>query len=819
MANRCTLFIKYVLSVALFLQPNTQAVAQTNGPASGAPLTYTLDYDLHYNDLVSFLFAVKDAGNKYLQSDICSYAGGTYDTRNPDEQYTCNEYPLGKTIYGLSPVGVANAQSRIRDDLLKKYQDDLDQCLYDIDDSRGAARTKRRNACNTAYNTQVANVSSDVTSAANSQLATWQTKKQLITAPIEYSDKSGARRYPFIVDINRLNASTNYDIPSLDAKALKSFNTGTAFLGKQFIKLDPVDGKLNVALCSINPGNSLRMHDLNIDYTYIKNWWMSASVSGYVRNLGFKFDGSKVCFAATVDPATQLVEKSSSYTDYQISLKGVNISPLSIGFDVSWLTYLVVGIGSVIAAPLAGLYTLYKTGSLEKAFKVTLGVHSLGAVLVTASFVPAPGGQSLTQRLNDKLNKKLSDVLNKFITEKENEYSPKLEDGTIFESIYRRYVGHASAQKAVGNTESLSNLFNNINSINLTQKFRNSCLTLANRMPNSVTYQQVAGFCNDPRLNIELIPISKNSDSDPACYNKYIALDDVVEENKKVTCSNEGIQIKNRNNSIPWWADKSSPASCKIKTSLRITLPSYNPIITQVIDINSIINGLMSRFSKQMTNNGKTLCSGDSSALQPHQENGLCGSARSGSFIFPPDQNLCASGRASIVTDVNGAKKFAWTCLGISGGSSSVCKATKLDIIDGKCGGVAISGSVSKPTTGLCISGNASVVQDNRLWTWTCNGINTGKSKACTARKLNPVNGQCGGLSGQSSASTPSAVCVKGAASSVSSTNSWQGSSDNGRMSFNTGWTWTCYGTDTGSDATCNVSKKSSFGGRRGPRD
>ncbi|MDD5753094.1 MAG: hypothetical protein PHI45_03380, partial [Candidatus Pacebacteria bacterium] len=109
----------------------------------------------------------------------------------------------------------------------------------------------------------------------------------------------------------------------------------------------------------------------------------------------------------------------------------------------------------------------------------------------------------------------------------------------------------------------------------------------------------------------------------------------------------------------------------------------------------------------------------------------------------------------------------------------------------------------SKPTSNLCLSGNASSVSGTGPWTWTCYGQNGGSSIKCSANKKadinNAVNGVCGYSFGEILNSVPplGTICKSGIASDI-------------KPHYPDGagpWTWTCYGSNGGSDTECLVNE------------
>ncbi|MGE3623650.1 MAG: cellulase family glycosylhydrolase [Bdellovibrionales bacterium] len=168
--------------------------------------------------------------------------------------------------------------------------------------------------------------------------------------------------------------------------------------------------------------------------------------------------------------------------------------------------------------------------------------------------------------------------------------------------------------------------------------------------------------------------------------------------------------------------------------------------------------------------------------------NGTCGSSSGSSFTSAPATNLCSAGSASTVS---GSGPWSWSCNGSNGGSSASCSATLR--INAACGSSNGASFASKPTTDLCSAGNASAVSGSGPWTWSCAGINGGSNVSCSAKLI--VNGMCGAAAGTGSTTRPSNnLCSQGTASSVS-----------GRSPGP--YTWTCRGSNGGTNASCTTKK------------
>jgi hypothetical protein len=108
-------------------------------------------------------------------------------------------------------------------------------------------------------------------------------------------------------------------------------------------------------------------------------------------------------------------------------------------------------------------------------------------------------------------------------------------------------------------------------------------------------------------------------------------------------------------------------------------------------------------------------------------------------------------------------------------------------------------------TCSLCMMGTASAVSGNGPWTWTCGGSNNGAVVQCSAQSsanTTAVNGACGLVNGTKVSSAPiSNLCSTGTASTVSSS---------------APWTWTCAGSNGGTDASCSTQSSATTKGVNG---
>ncbi len=168
----------------------------------------------------------------------------------------------------------------------------------------------------------------------------------------------------------------------------------------------------------------------------------------------------------------------------------------------------------------------------------------------------------------------------------------------------------------------------------------------------------------------------------------------------------------------------------------------------------------------------------------PKKVDGACGSASVAGTDERPERNLCATGYASAVT---GEGPWNWTCSGLYGGEAATCSASPK--VNAVCGAASLSGHRSMPTSGLCKVGEASAVEGEGPWTWTCAGEQGGATVKCRAATM--VDGVCGGANGQSFTSAPKDdLCAQGTATRVTGLGPWD---------------WNCSGLEGGSTVSCTA--------------
>lgn len=124
--------------------------------------------------------------------------------------------------------------------------------------------------------------------------------------------------------------------------------------------------------------------------------------------------------------------------------------------------------------------------------------------------------------------------------------------------------------------------------------------------------------------------------------------------------------------------------------------------------------------------------------------------------------------------------------------------------VDGTCGSANGGNFRTAPATNLCSTGTATTVSGTGPWIWSCVGLNGGTNANCSAvirttvglhwmqlLLARPVNGACGSANGKTFGTAPTTnLCSTGTVSAFS-------------VNWPTGWSWSCAGTDGGSNANC----------------
>ncbi|MGE0108796.1 MAG: OmpA family protein [Bdellovibrionales bacterium] len=174
------------------------------------------------------------------------------------------------------------------------------------------------------------------------------------------------------------------------------------------------------------------------------------------------------------------------------------------------------------------------------------------------------------------------------------------------------------------------------------------------------------------------------------------------------------------------------------------------------------------------------------------RKNGQCGSAHGGQFLAAPEEDLCVAGKASRVT---GGGPWNWTCMGLYGGNSESCVAAHGEpaalLSKAQCGASADMIMLTKPEDDLCAVGEASSVEGESPWRWTCTD-KAGRSVNCMT--LAKTDGVCGPAAGQKTPDMPEAnLCTAGSASTVKE--------DRKELLFH----WQCRGFMGGGTAQCTA--------------
>ena len=130
-------------------------------------------------------------------------------------------------------------------------------------------------------------------------------------------------------------------------------------------------------------------------------------------------------------------------------------------------------------------------------------------------------------------------------------------------------------------------------------------------------------------------------------------------------------------------------------------------------------------------------CNGSSGGLSPVcasniSINGACGSSNGANLSSAPSTNLCNAGSSSSVT---GTGPWNWTCAGTNGGTTPAC-ATGGVPVNGTCGSSNGANLSSAPSTNLCNNGSATTVTGSGPWAWSCTGVSGGTTASCSATKL-----------------------------------------------------------------------------------
>ena len=151
------------------------------------------------------------------------------------------------------------------------------------------------------------------------------------------------------------------------------------------------------------------------------------------------------------------------------------------------------------------------------------------------------------------------------------------------------------------------------------------------------------------------------------------------------------------------------------------------------------------------------------------KEDGKCGPAMGAPNGELPVAGLCTTGTPGKVT--SDGKVWNWACSGKNGGVQTACIAPKQN--PGQCGPAAQSGHINAPDRDLCVVGALSAVEGSGPWRWTCAGENGGTVVNCTAPVT--VNAQCGVAHGMLTSQAPTKdLCGHGQASAVEGNGPWE---------------------------------------------
>lgn len=200
--------------------------------------------------------------------------------------------------------------------------------------------------------------------------------------------------------------------------------------------------------------------------------------------------------------------------------------------------------------------------------------------------------------------------------------------------------------------------------------------------------------------------------------------------------------------------------------------------------------------------------------------NGACGNAAT---AYPAaatsfSGSLCASGTPSPALPAfpGGGASATWSCLGLNGGTTASCTATRaLPVTNGACGPAATTYAAGLTTFAgaFCTAGTASPAMPGfpvvgGSVTWSCLGANGGSTaNACTAtRQVVMVSGLCGQAARSYFAAETSFVgslCAQGSTLPATPAFPSQGATT----------TWQCAGSGGGSTADCSASRAATVNG------
>ena len=181
---------------------------------------------------------------------------------------------------------------------------------------------------------------------------------------------------------------------------------------------------------------------------------------------------------------------------------------------------------------------------------------------------------------------------------------------------------------------------------------------------------------------------------------------------------------------------------------------------------------------------------------------GACGSDANKTLTSPP-VNLCSSGSAGPITDAGGLYWY-WYCYQLGDPNGVYCQA-----YNANAPGCGSANGATLPTapngSQLCNAGTAiNYIVTPQQWTWSC--VTSTGSLSCSAQNLYaPVNGACGGANGVPVLTPPTAgFCSAGIPTAFAGTGPWS---------------WTCAGSNGGTDALCQAPLQASYNGQCGTSD
>lgn len=137
------------------------------------------------------------------------------------------------------------------------------------------------------------------------------------------------------------------------------------------------------------------------------------------------------------------------------------------------------------------------------------------------------------------------------------------------------------------------------------------------------------------------------------------------------------------------------------------------------------------------TGNGTTASCSEPFAATP--TDGQCDPATSGvATPTAPSGNLCSVGTPSSISGGQNGTPWSWTCAGLNGGKTANCAAPNSGTsVDGACDTTTESiATNTAPTGNLCMAGTpmgAFGGSGGSNWTWGCDGTNGGANAACSA--------------------------------------------------------------------------------------